>query len=156
MAQGSRIALGSDIRGFATGRNLLLLVALVVGSMWMSNYYNVWHEREINRSVAAGMLTAAMPAQVAINRNVTRIGTLAGSGKGIEIPQSSAGSGTIAREVEWTIADDGHIRGRTADRDRITIDWTPSLNGTSVTWTCKFTFPERRAPQSLPPCPEIR
>ena len=63
-------ASGSGHQGFATGRNLLLIVALVIGLSWISNYYNVWHEREVNRNVAAEMLAAARSAQIAINKNV--------------------------------------------------------------------------------------
>lgn len=141
-------------RWFAIVRNVLLaVIALVVGLSWMSNSFNVWQEKQMNLSLAAEMLAAPTSARIAIDKHVSRTGSLSGSGKGVAGPTSKT---DYRRNFVWTISDEGRILGRNTVGDRIVVEWTPSMQGTGVSWACKVTFPERYATLSQPPCPAIQ
>ena len=99
------------------------------------------------------MLSLPDPARSAIDGHVARTGSLAGSGKGVAVPPNKMS--TPSQELEWRVADDGHILGLNNTFLKVTVEWTPAVQNSRVLWSCKVTFPERYSKLTPPPCPEI-
>ena len=135
---------------------LLILVAFAPG------YYERYSEQQHNLELARNMLLASNAARKVIDGNVARTGSVAGSGKGVVLPPNQMNTPHHSRSasavIEWTVSDDGHIRGRNTQEEKyfgVIVEWIPALDGRRVVWSCKVTFPTRYSTLAPPPCPEV-
>lgn len=132
---------------------VVIALVLVVGALWMSVYFNDYGERQRNGHNAGLMLRAADPSRIEIGKNIKRLGSSSGSGKGVPVPPGEIDG--VFEKVAWNVSEDGHIVGRIPDYmfGQVTVEWIPLVEGdTLVGWRCTFSFPLDRAPSRSPYC----
>ena len=135
---------------------IIVVVVLLIVIAFLPGYYNVYQEDQQIQLIAKNMLSLPDSARTAINDQVARTGALAGSGKGVVVAPNKM---TFPRqELEWSISNDGSIRGRNTGGSVIfgvAVEWTPTVQDKRVAWNCKVTYPGRFVKLAPPPCPEI-
>jgi len=135
---------------------VIVVVLLLIVIAFAPGYYNVYQEEQHIQLIAKNMLSLPDSARSAINDHVVRTGSLAESGKGVAVGPNKM---TFPRqELEWSISDNGSIRGRNTGGSTIfgvAVEWIPAVQDKLVVWSCKVTFPGRFSKLAPPPCPEL-
>ena len=133
---------------------VIVVVVLLIVIACAPGFYNVYQEDQHMQVIAKNMLSLPDSARSAINGHVARTGSLVGSGKGVAVAPNKMN--TSHQEFEWSISDDGSIRGRNTASVlfAIAVEWTPAVQDKRVAWSCKVTYPGRFSKLTPPPCPE--
>ena len=141
-------------RKSSTASIVVIVVVLLLFIVFVPGWYDVHREEQRIQLIAKNMLSLPDSARTAINGHVARTSSLVGSGKGVAVAPNKMK--TSHQELEWSISDDGSIRGRNTASEflAVAVEWTSAVQDKRVVWSCKVTFPGRFSKLTPPPCPE--
>ena len=95
------------------------------------------------KDAAQVLVDGAAAAEQQVAANAGKTGKLAGSGKDVKLASKTDPK---HGELKWIVSENGQVRAYNA-QNAIEITFTPSLQGKTVSWTCRG-YPNNAMPAS--------